>query len=68
MRSRYEHIRSFIGGIHDDIFMCCVWPLLVHDEANKGLWTHLESVQNLRLISRARKGLVILILYGLLTN
>jgi hypothetical protein len=37
MRSWYEHIGSFIGGIHDDVFMCCVWPLLVDDEANKGL-------------------------------
>jgi hypothetical protein len=34
MKSWYEHIGSFIEGILDDIFMCCVWPLLVDDEAD----------------------------------
>jgi hypothetical protein len=34
MKSWYEHIGSFIEGIPDDVFMCCVWPLLVDDEVN----------------------------------
>jgi hypothetical protein len=34
MKSWYEHIGYFIEGILDDVFMCCVWPLLVDDEAN----------------------------------
>jgi hypothetical protein len=39
MKSWYEHIGSFVEGIPNNEFMCCVWPFLVDDEANQGLWT-----------------------------
>jgi hypothetical protein len=39
MKSWYEHIEFFIELILDGVFMCCVWQLLVNDEANYNLWT-----------------------------
>jgi hypothetical protein len=39
MKSWYEHIEFFVEVILDDVFMCCVWQLLVNDEANYDLWT-----------------------------
>jgi len=39
MKSWYEHIEFFVELILDGVFMCCVWQLLVNDEANYNLWT-----------------------------